>query len=1145
MMGFVAFISLLSTSLMIVGAIWLNSAYYRTELSQRLELAGELVVTNMIRLIEGMETDLSALASDKEQTRLALVGLAATNPKRSSFFKYFFSFVGLAHKQNIEQMSLFFTSAGAKEPRIYCVIRNGRVFSYSTNEGRAGLDIMELAIDNFGFVSPTGLFEKAKRFPLPVSLEHFDQASAHLLAQNGQLYLDSHFPLVNRTMGMEKSETTGFAYLGLQYGMVRSFKLIPASWLQMLEDQTGIKLDIYLPGGAHGLGDLAQDVDVKTRSGDGIFEHEKDRETLLTVVNPLIVHNQHIGYLAASIPRSTLSRQKSNTAFILLGIGGLTMILALVFGFLLAILFTRPILNLEQSAIRISKGDLMHPIEIKGNDELTSLARSFIDMRDAIGDKIEELNTEIKGRIEAEEEVRQAEEKYRRMFENASMGIFQTNPEGRVITANPAAAHLLGYENADELLVRADGNFFRQLMPDGNLEVFNALMKGDEDVRGVETRLQTSGGIWVTVSINARLVLDENGDVVMFEGTLLDVSAQKAKEKAESERSVAEAATKAKSEFLAHMSHEIRTPMNAIVGLTGLALKTRLTDKQKDYLTKVEGAAQSLLGIINDILDFSKIEAGRMELEKAEFELDRVLDAISSMISLKAEEKGIELLFSVSSDVPNFLVGDSLRLGQILINLSTNAVKFTDKGQIHLRVETGEQDGLAPDNTVRLFFSVTDTGIGLSDEQQRTLFMSFTQADASTTRKYGGTGLGLTISRYLIQMMEGDICVESEFGRGAKFSFTAVFGRALNKRRKQYAVPESLKNKRALVVDDNPESRMILREALTSFSFDVGEAGSGQEALSELALAAKTKPYDLILLDWKMPQMDGIATARAIGESQGWSDIPPILMVSAYGRGEIMKAAREIGIRDFLVKPVSRSLLFDSILEAFGQVELTYSHTDTEGLEETEGLARIRGARILLVEDNLLNQQVAEELLKLAGLSVTVAGNGLEALGILAHNNEPFDAVLMDLQMPVMDGYEAIRRIRADKELKDIPIIAQTAHALSSEKETCLNLGVNDYVTKPIEPRRLFAALIDWIEPREGRIEEPISFQPVDEEDNIDLPSELDGLNVEDALGRLGGNRGMYLRLLEQFLRMAGKDHLLIREAFEDGELRLGSQSRP
>jgi signal transduction histidine kinase/DNA-binding response OmpR family regulator/HPt (histidine-containing phosphotransfer) domain-containing protein len=583
-------------------------------------------------------------------------------------------------------------------------------------------------------------------------------------------------------------------------------------------------------------------------------------------------------------------------------------------------------------------------------------------------------------------------------------------------------------------------------------------------------------------------------------------------------RNEAEDATKAKSDFLANMSHEIRTPMNAIIGMAHLAMKTDLTAKQYDYLKKVDISAKSLLGIINDILDFSKIEAGKMDMESVDFQLEDTLDNISTLVGIKTQEKGLELLFKTDPAVPRSLVGDPLRLGQILINLSNNAVKFTDTGEIFVSTELVKKDGAQ----VTLKFSVQDTGIGMTEKQAAKLFQPFAQADSSTTRKYGGTGLGLTISKRLAEMMGGEIWVQSEQGRGSTFSFTANFSLGKEKAKKRFKPTTELRGMKVLVVDDNATSRDILQEMLESFTFEVTVAASGAEGITEIEAASKAKPFDLVIMDWKMPGMDGIEASKRIKHHKDLDKIPPIILVTAYGREEVMQQAEQVGLEGFLLKPVSASMLFDSIMEAFGERVPETSRIAQRHEQEAEALEHIRGAQLLLVEDNEINQQVAKEILEGAGLNVSLANNGQEAIDAIQKNE--YDAVLMDVQMPVMDGYTATGKLRKDQRFKELPIIAMTAHAMAGDADKSIAAGMSDHVTKPIDPDQLFATLQKWIQPGKKDFRTPQAEGPKEAEvigetapQSQRLPKTLPEFDLQDGLKRLQGNEKLYRKLLVDF----------------------------
>ena len=638
-----------------------------------------------------------------------------------------------------------------------------------------------------------------------------------------------------------------------------------------------------------------------------------------------------------------------------------------------------------------------------------------------------------------------------------------------------------------------------------------------------EYRFRKKDGEYCWLTDEQHIIRDADGQPAEIVGSWSNIDTKKAAERALIQ------ANEAKSTFLANMSHEIRTPMNAVIGLSHLALKTDLQPRQRDYVTKIKHSGEHLLGILNDILDFSKVEAGKLDVEAADFDLDKVLENVGNLISEKASAKGLELIFDVDPSVPKHLRGDPLRLGQILINFCNNAVKFTDEGEVVVRAKVVEENS----DSSLIAFSVSDTGIGLTEEQIGRLFQAFEQADVSTTRKYGGTGLGLAISKSLAELMGGNVHVTSEPGRGSTFSFTARLGRAVGAPRRR-VLQSDLRGRRVLVIDDNPQARSVLAGMLENMTFNVDEAPSGEEAIEMVCQNTESGAgYDIIFVDWQMPGIDGIETGDRIRASFETGTAPYLVMVTAYGREDVLKQAEQSGFENVLIKPVTSSILFDTAVAALGaDVETAEARPASYSFD----IGQIRGARVLLVEDNEINQEVAIGQLEDAELFVDLAENGAVAVRMVGEND--YDAVLMDMQMPVMDGIEATEAIRSDTRFQDLPIIAMTANAMAADRERCLDAGMNDHIGKPIDPNTLFEVLSRWIQRPDGggvlpRDPAQARAAPAGQ---AETPLNIAGIDVTTALKRTGGNRMRYETLLRRFAHQQKNAVEAIRQSLSSGD---------
>jgi two-component system sensor histidine kinase/response regulator len=732
------------------------------------------------------------------------------------------------------------------------------------------------------------------------------------------------------------------------------------------------------------------------------------------------------------------------------------------------------------------------------------------------------------------------------------LSIIATDLDGTIRLFSKGASTLLGYNPAEminkcsvlSLHLRDELDHYGKMVsgvngiPGSNLQdmkVFDQFVKQKQS-RAQEWFYICKDGAHLPVSLSITSLYNSSGRVAGYLFTAMDMTLQRQMERdLVHSKEQAEAANASRGDFLARMSHEIRTPMNGIIGMASLLQKTSLEPRQQNYTVKLLSSANTLLRLIDDILDFSKIDAGKLQLEKVPFDLEDIFGNIANVVGMQAEKKGLEFIFQISPQVPQNLIGDPLRLGQVVMNLAGNAVKFTEKGEIVISVTEEHRIG----NELTLRFSVRDSGIGIRQEQIESLFSAFGQADDSITRKYGGTGLGLAICKQLTALMGGEIWAIGEPKVGTEFIFTAKLGTLENTSQPTTTNSELLKGQRALIVDDNAAAREVLSSMLTSWKIDVDTAVDGMTAITLLEQAEEQgHPYDVVLLDWIMPGIDGIETARKIKTNDVFAKIPAMLMVTANAREEAYLKAEKVGLNAFLLKPVYASVMYNTLLDILNIQTISGPLTVKKKVRTTE-LDNIQGADILLVDDNSINQEVATEFLKEAGMVVTVASNGRECIEYLQHNT--YDLVLMDIQMPVMDGLEATRWIRQHSQFKNLPIIAMTAHAMTGDREKSLAAGMNEHLTKPVDQDALYQILRNWIAEKGHAthhitpdITPDITAGALTNED-VSLPS-LPGLNQEKALKILNYNKDLYVKMLCSFKKNYSSFPATLRELSVTGQ---------
>ncbi|MBF0620369.1 MAG: response regulator [Magnetococcales bacterium] len=828
--------------------------------------------------------------------------------------------------------------------------------------------------------------------------------------------------------------------------------------------------------------------------------------------------------IQVGVPAHLHLQQVENTLYRFIGLAVLVTLAAVAVAVFIGNSIAKPIVTLcerVENPPPDRAGECITISPIGTDDELESLAQSF-DARTA---ELQQIHAELEQRVEARTaELDRSQRFLKTVIDTIPVRVFWKDLNSVYLGGNTSCAHDAGLSSPDELIGKRDD----QLSWHAESAAYNAddqaVISNKEPKLHYEEPRITPDGKTIWLSTSKIPLTNSDGAVIGVLGTYEDITERRAaaanlkraKEDAEQAKEEAEKANRSKSEFLANMSHEIRTPLNAVINLSYLVQQTELDSKQHDYLRKIQNSGKTLLGIINDILDVSKVEANRLVLEVVSFNLEDLLENLANIVSIKVDSKELEVLFDIDSAIPRYLLGDPLRLEQILTNLLGNAIKFTEQGQVILSITPIERE----EDKITLDFSITDSGIGMSEDQLEKLFQPFTQADGSTSRKYGGTGLGLTISRQLAKLMDGEITVESQIDQGSTFTLRASFDIDHNERRQSVRLPDDLTNMSLMVVDDSAVTRTVMNKTLDALGFTVSVASTGQEALEHISnknSLQSDSPIQVVFLDWNLPDMDGVKVAQKIHTNSKLTLKPRIIVLTAYDLETVRNMAEQVQIDAFLIKPANPALLIETIMSVLSYPDQRKKLRHITSIQQQlDTIENRRGASVLLAEDNEINQQIVVELLNKANINVTVANNGKEAYH--AMQQAEFDLVFMDIQMPEWSGYQAVEAIRNHAEWDDVPIIAMTAHTMQSEQAACLKAGMNGHLGKPLVPEQLYDTLKKWIKPKATpQPTAQISTNTQDAKPVIQFTEDRPGLSIQTGILRLGGNSDLYLQLLKKF----------------------------